>query len=107
MMNSLAKEYGIEDNFIVSGPSCSPVYSTFNNDGNLSFELRTLFSQEMIKNKVLMPWIALCMRHGEKELLITEHALRESFLIYRKAIEQGVDRFLEGPVIKPVFRRFN
>jgi len=107
IMNKIARELGIEKNFVVSGPSCSPVYSTLNNDGINSLELRTLFSQEMIKNGVLMPWITLCLRHTEEELLITEKALHASLLVYRKALERGVDNFLEGPAIKPVFRKYN
>ena len=106
-MNEIAREFGVEKNFFVSGPSCSPVYSTLDNDGINSLELRTLFSQEMLKNGVFMSWITLCMRHTEEELMITEKALRASLLVYRKALEQGVGNFLEGPAIKPVFRKFN
>jgi glutamate-1-semialdehyde 2,1-aminomutase len=107
MMNGLAEEYGIEKSFVVSGPSCSPMYFTHDNNGQHSLALRTLFAQEMINNGVLMPWLALCWHHGDEELSMTEAALRASFMIYKKALEQGVDKFLEGDVIRPVFRKYN
>lgn len=106
-MNLLAKKYKLQDNFIAEGPSCSPVYSFIDNKGKVSLPLRTLFLQEMIKNKILMPWISLSFRHGLKELKITEKALNKVFPIIRSAIDNGVDKYLEGNVIKPVFRTHN
>ena len=54
MMNNISYDFGIDDKFIVSGPSCSPVYDTKNNDMKSCLKFRTLFSQEMIKNKCQM-----------------------------------------------------
>jgi glutamate-1-semialdehyde 2,1-aminomutase len=107
IMHQKANEYDIADSFKVGGPACSPYYMTLDRSGVNSLELRTLFSQEMIKNGVLIPWIALCYRHGDEELLKTERALEASFSIYKKALQQGVDKYLQGPAIKPVFRKFN
>jgi len=107
VMNLLAKKYKIQENFIAEGPSCSPVYSLKDNEGKTSLPLRTLFSQEMIKNKILMPWITLSFRHGAKELKITEKALNKVFPIIKLAIDNGVDKYLEGDIIKPVFRTHN
>ena len=107
MMNSTAKEFGLEKNFVAGGIECSPYYLTFDQDGQNSLPLRTLFSQEMIKNNVLMPWIALSYRHREKELEITKKALEKTFEIYQKALSEGYEKYLQGPVIKPVFRKYN
>jgi len=107
MMNTLAKEYEVEKNFVAGGIECSPYYLTFDNDGQNSLGLRTLFSQEMIKNGVLIPWIALSYAHGEKELEITKNALEKTFEVYKKAVDEGYEKYLVGDVIKPVFRKFN
>lgn len=108
LMNYKAAEIGIGDFFKAKGVDCSPWYSTYDSRGELSLAFRTLFSQEMIKSGVLMPWIALSYRHGEKELQQTEIALEKAFKIYALALEQGsTDGFLKGEIIKPVFRRFN
>ncbi|MEK6658877.1 MAG: glutamate-1-semialdehyde 2,1-aminomutase [Campylobacterota bacterium] len=107
LMNDTAKKYGIEKNFIAGGVECSPYYLTFDKDGQNSLGLRTLFSQEMIKNGVLMPWIALSYAHGDKELKLTQKALEKTFEVYKKAVSEGYEKYLIGNPIKPVFRRYN
>lgn len=107
IMNETAKKYSLEKNFVAGGIECSPYYLTFDKDGQNSLGLRTLFSQEMIKNGVLIPWIALSYAHGEKELEITKNALEKTFEVYKKAVEEGYEKYLVGSPIKPVFRKFN
>ena len=107
LINGIAAEYGVESSIKADGVPCSPYYVTGDAQGNSSLALRTLFSQEMIRNGVLMPWIALSYRHGDEELALTERALRATLEVYRQALERGAEAFLEGPPIKPVFRRFN
>lgn len=107
LINLKAEEHGVAHSLKSGGPSCSPWYITLDTKGQPSLPLRTLFSQEMIRNQVLMPWIALSWRHGEQELLITSKALDLALPVYRRALEEGVDRYLVGPVIKPVFRKYN
>ncbi len=107
MMQRQAEAHGIADYFKVGGVACSPYYLTQDTTGASSLALRTLFSQEMIRNGVMMPWIALSYRHGEEELAITERAIDITFAVYRKALDEGVDKYLKGPVIKPVFRKYN
>jgi glutamate-1-semialdehyde 2,1-aminomutase len=107
LMNDLAESHGISESFKAGGIACSPFYTTFDADGSSSLELRTLFSQEMIRNGVLIPWIALSYRHGQTELDISERALEASFTVMRKALNEGVEKYLNGPAIKPVFRKHN
>lgn len=107
LMERLAQEYRIAESFKVGGYPCSPYFLTLDDTGASSLGLRTLFLQEMIDAGVLMPWIALSYRHGEDELAITENALRRAFPIYQKALVEGFDKYLRGPVIKPVFRKYN
>ena len=107
LMNRVAKEVGVEKNFEANGVPCSPGYVTKDQNGNVSMGLRTLFSQEMIRNGVLMPWIAVSYAHGERELQLTEEALRKALTVYKKGVEEGYEKYLKGAVIKPVFRQFN
>lgn len=107
MMQQQAKAHDIDHSFQVGGVACSPYYSTLDLTGKNSLGLRTLFSQEMIKNGVLMPWIALSYRHGDKELALTERAIEKTFKTYRSALNDGFERYLNGPQIKPVFRKYN
>jgi glutamate-1-semialdehyde 2,1-aminomutase len=106
-MNNISKELGIEKNFFVEGYPCSPNYITKDEKLDISLAFRTLFSQEMIKNKVLMPYISLSFSHKEKELEITLKAVKNSLEIYKKALLEGISNYLESSVIKPVFRKYN
>ena len=83
------------------------VYFTKDKSGKTSLEFRTLFSQEMIKNEVLIPWIALSYSHGEKELELTLNAVKKSLHVYKQALEHGIEKYLKGRAIRPVFRKFN
>jgi glutamate-1-semialdehyde 2,1-aminomutase len=107
MMQRQAEAHGIASSFKVGGIACSPYYLTLDNSGANSLALRTLFSQEMIRNGVLMPWIAISFRHGKEELAMTERAIDQSFKIYSCAFEEGTEKYLKGPVIRPVFRKYN
>jgi len=105
-MNAIAASTGISDYFCVEGYPCSPTYVTRDKNGQPSLWLRTIFSEQMISNGVLMPWIALSYAHGEEELEKTLYATEKSLLKYRIALEEN----LPGKVnhlIKPVFRKFN
>jgi glutamate-1-semialdehyde 2,1-aminomutase len=106
-LEDAAREAGVADAFQLQGNAVSMNYLTFDAQGQASLPLRTLFSQEMIRNGVLMPWIAPSFAHGDAELQRTLEAARKALAVYAQALEQGVERFLQGPAIKPVFRRFN
>jgi len=106
-MNDISKELGLAPYFFVEGYPCSMNYITKNKSGEISMEFRTLFAQELIKHGVMMPYVALCQSHGDAELDITLSAVRNSLIVYKKALEDGLHKYLEGPSIKPVFRKFN
>jgi len=104
---SIAKELGVEKHFDVEGPAISLNYNTRNAEGELSADFRTLFAQEMVRHGVLMSWIAVSLSHTQKELEITLDAARKSLSTYAQALESGISQYLDGPAIKPVFRKYN
>ena len=106
-MNALSKELGIQDHFYAEGFACSPNYITKDRDGAASLAFRTLFSQEMINQGVLMPYIALSMAHSATDLEQTLHAVKKALTVYVKALNEGIEAYLKSPVIKPVFRKYN
>jgi len=105
--NEIAKKHGILDHFKMTGYPCSPVYITKDKHKEDSLAFRTLFAQEMINNKVLMPCIALCYQHGELELDATLVAIDNSLKIYAEALEEDVSKYLKSKPVKPVFRKIN
>tara|TARA_B100000029_G_scaffold427370_1_gene436746 strand:+ start:2679 stop:4034 length:1356 start_codon:yes stop_codon:yes gene_type:complete len=105
--NQVAQDLGIINNFKFLGPSGSPFYLCLDNEYRPSLEFRTLFLQEMIRNGVFMPWVAISYRHSKLELKKTIKALERSLFIYKKALNSSPKKFIKGPIVKPVFRKFN
>jgi glutamate-1-semialdehyde 2,1-aminomutase len=106
-LNDISKSLGISNHFHIDGPAICLNYVTRDSDGVVSLAMRTLFQQEMIRHGVLMPWIAVSYAHGNEELELTLSAAEEALKVYRCALDDGIDRYLEGAVIKPVFRKYN
>ena len=106
-LNAAAREAGVADCFQVEGYPCSPSYVTKDRQGQASLSLRTLFSQEMITQGVLMPWLALSLAHGARELDQTLSAARKALKIYAQALDRGVGHYLKGRTVRPVFRKHN
>ena len=61
----------------------------------------------MIKAGILMPCIAVAYEHTEKEIDQTLEAARKGMKVYSDALNGNVNDFIEGNVIKPVFRKYN
>lgn len=106
-INSISKDYGIEKYFYMEGFPCSPNYVTKNKNNEIALDLRTLFSQEMIKEKVLIPWVSICYAHQDEELEITLNAAKKALKIYAEALDGDIKKYLIGEAIKPVFRKYN
>jgi glutamate-1-semialdehyde 2,1-aminomutase len=106
-MNGIAKELGIGQQFSVEGYPCSPYYFTKDKSGQVSMEFRTLFAEQMMESKVMIPWVALSYAHGERELDITFAAARRALKVYAAALNDGIEKHLKSTPVKPVFRKYN
>jgi glutamate-1-semialdehyde 2,1-aminomutase len=106
-MNNIASDLGIGEFFEVIGSAISLNYVTRDAQGSVSAAFRTLFAQEMIKSRVLIPWIAVSLSHTDKELGLTLDACYKALQIYKEALAKGVDKYLVGSEVKPVFRKYN
>ena len=105
--NQISKDMGLENNFYFSGPSCSPIYVCKDNNFKDSMIFKTIFIQEMIKNKIFMPWVSISFRHKQKELNKTLTGIEKSLNVFKKALKGNPKRFIKGDIIKPVFRKYN
>ncbi|MBX7050603.1 MAG: glutamate-1-semialdehyde 2,1-aminomutase [Flavobacteriales bacterium] len=79
----------------------------FDQEGNNSFGLRTLFHQELIARGVLFQGI-FCPHysHTEEDVQHILDAMNDSCAVYKKGLEEGYDKYLVGEPIKPVFRKY-
>lgn len=105
--NEIAKDLGIEKYVKMQGIECSPYQLFLNEAGEADFTLRTLYLQEMIKNGVLIPYIAPSYAHSQEDIAKTLEASRSALEVLKKAIEQkNIHELLIGDPVKPVFRKY-
>lgn len=93
--------------FGCGGRDCNMFFYTKDQDGQPSQTFRTLFMQEMIRHGVLAPSFIVSYAHGDEDIDKTIEAVAKSLRVYMRAIDEGVDRYLTGPSIKPVYRKYN
>jgi glutamate-1-semialdehyde 2,1-aminomutase len=60
--------------------------------------------QEMIRRGIIAPSFVVSYSHSQTEIDRTIEAVRGALQIYVKALEDGVERYLVGAPVKPVFR---
>jgi glutamate-1-semialdehyde 2,1-aminomutase len=100
-------ENGLEGLFELRGRPCNLVFATRDLDHNPSQGFRTLFMQEMIRRGIIAPSFVVSFSHGERDIERTAEAVSESLVVYRKALDEGLDKYLQGRPVKPVFRKRN
>ena len=105
--NTASNSCGLLSRVRAGGPACKPALFFLEADGSPSFALRTLFMQEMVKRWVLMPQVCVTWSHRGDALEVVRSALNECLPIIARAIREGCAELLEGPVVRPVFRRCN
>lgn len=106
-LREIAAEFSLQDYFYIEGADCSPNLVICDKDKKPSFVYRTVFIQELMKEGIMMPYIAIAYEHTEKEIDITLEAARRAMKIYNDSLNADVKQFITGNVIKPVFRRYN
>lgn len=99
---------GLEDYFDIMGFNWSVGLGIRNREKEPCLNYRTLFMQEMIKRGVLYQGIlSPCYSHTKEDIDFMLAAFDESCEVFAKALEDGYEKHLIGPAIKPVFRKYN
>jgi glutamate-1-semialdehyde 2,1-aminomutase len=106
-INRSIDEHKLNGYFEVIGKPCNLVYATRNNDRQLSQPFRTLFMQETIKRCILAPSLIVSYSHTDTDIDKTIEIIHEALYIYRKALDEGVEKYLVGRSVKPIWRKFN
>lgn len=104
---NIIHELNLEGYFTLSGHPCCLVFGTNDSNKEPSQAFRTLFMQEAIKQGLLMPSLIVSYAHTEEDIDFTLKGMREALIIYKKALEDGLDKYLLGASVKPVFRKYN
>jgi len=101
------RDLGLAPCFSVTGRSCSLQFNTSGPDGQPSQAYRTLFLQEMLARGILAPSFVVSYTHGTADIDATIDAAGAALKVYRAALADGIERYLEGRPVKPVYRRYN
>jgi glutamate-1-semialdehyde 2,1-aminomutase len=101
------KALGLEESFLVRGRPCCLVFGTRDAQGKPSQAFRALFMQELIRGGVLAPSFIVSYSHRDEDIDRTIETVHASLEVYRKALEDGVEKHLVGRPVKPVFRPYD
>lgn len=101
------QRHGLGDHVQVIGPPCALVHVTRDAHGERSQAFRTLLMQELVRRGILATSLVVSYAHSDNDIDFTIDAWDASMHVYRKALEDGVERYLVGPASKSVYRKFN
>ncbi len=101
------KENRLEGYFELMGRPCNLVFGTKDQDHNRSQSFRALFLQELVRRGVIAPSFVVSFSHSDKDIEQTAEAIFGAHQVYRKALDEGVEKYLIGRPLKPVYRRYN
>jgi glutamate-1-semialdehyde 2,1-aminomutase len=105
-LRTAAREAGVADQVPILGPPCCLVFGSRDADGQPSQAFRTLLMQEVIRRGVLASSLVVNYSHTESDIDQTIDAFAQAFVIYRQALDDGVDRYLVGRPVKPALRPY-
>ncbi|MEQ8824555.1 MAG: glutamate-1-semialdehyde 2,1-aminomutase [Filomicrobium sp.] len=91
----------------VFGKPCCMVLTSCDGHGKASQAFRTLMLQETIKRGMIIPSLVVSYSHSEQDIDDTIEAIDQSLYVYRKALEEGVEKYLVGRPSKVVYRNRN
>jgi glutamate-1-semialdehyde 2,1-aminomutase len=106
-VNRASEELGLRDFVSVIGPDCCSVYTTRDQEKQPSQPFRTLFLQETMKRGLLMPSSIVSYAHSDRDIEKTIEKIQEALVVYKKALDEGIEKYLVGDPIKPVYRKYN
>ncbi len=106
-VNRASRELGLEEYVSIIGPDCCSVYTTRDREKKPSQPFRTLFLQETMKRGLLMPSSIVSYSHSDEDIASTIERIAEALVVYRKALDEGIGKYLVGDPIKPVYRKYN
>lgn len=107
MVNRSIAENRLEGIFELVGRPCNLIFATRDRNGVPSQAFRTLFMQELIRHGVIAPSFVVSFSHSDADIERTGEAVYAAHIVYRKALDEGIEKYLEGRPVKPVFRGYN
>lgn len=107
LAGEVIRRNGLSEFVKIMGSPCCLSYATLDQEGRPSQAFRTLFLQETIRRGVLMPSLVVSYSHTDHDIDLTVAAIDGALEVYRRALDDGVERYLVGRPSQPVYRRYN
>jgi glutamate-1-semialdehyde 2,1-aminomutase len=99
-----AEAAGVGDEVPILGRPCCLVFGSRDADGEPSQPFRTLLMQELLRRGVLATSLVVNYSHSDADIDTTIDAFAGAFDIYRRALDEGIDKYLEGRAVQPAIR---
>ncbi len=106
-VNRASRALGLEEYVSIVGPDCCSVYTTKDQNKQPSQPFRTLFLQETMRRGLLMPSSIVSYAHADTDIAQSVERISEALVVYKKALDEGIEKYLDGRPVKPVFRKYN
>lgn len=106
-VNRAIAAHGVESEVSIVGRPCCLVFGTKDREGRASQPMRALLLQELIQRGVLGPSLILGYSHGDEDIDHTIEAFDGALQVYRRALDEGVEKYLIGWPTQSVYRRYN
>ena len=102
-----AREAGVEEYVQIVGKPPNLVYVTRDAGGVPSQAFRTLLLQETIERGIILPSLVVSYAHSPADVSLTIEVVAEALLVYRRALDNGIERYLRGRPVQRVNRSYN
>ncbi len=103
-LRAAAKAQGVADHVPILGPACCLVFGSRDEKGQPSQPFRTLLIQELVQRGVLATSLVVNYSHSEADIDRTIDIFADAFGVYRRALDEGIGKYLRGRPVQPAVR---
>jgi glutamate-1-semialdehyde 2,1-aminomutase len=105
-IDQMISRHDLEGYFEVIGRPSNLVFATRDENKKPSQIYRTLFMQEAIRRGLILPSLVVSYAHKDEDIDRTIEAVGDALAVYKEALDNGVDGYLIGRPVQPVFQKY-
>ena len=108
LVNRSIAGYRLEEFVEIVGRPCNLIFVTRDCNRERSRSLPySVYGWNSIRRGVIAPSFVVSFSHTDGDIDRTAESVHETLGVYRKALDEGIEKYLEGRPVKPVYRKFN
>jgi glutamate-1-semialdehyde 2,1-aminomutase len=100
-------EFNLQEQVPLMGRNEAFFFGSRDENGHMSQAYRTLFIQETLKRGLIMPSMIVNYSHTDADIDSTAARVHEALYIYRRALDEGIGKYLTGRPVQSVYRKRN